>query len=98
MGVPWGRSCRIVLAAGVAEAGLRIVNPVYLHQAQYISEVPGIACNQREAVAESRATYHQVKVIDRAAGPAQAGFLGSVVLEAVRNGQDVPFKRETKFI
>jgi hypothetical protein len=85
-------------AAGAAGGGLRLVNPVFLHQARYISEVPGIARNQQEAVPESRTAYHQVKIIDRAAGPAKAGFLGGVVFEAVRNGQDVPFKRNTKLV
>jgi hypothetical protein len=60
--------------------------------------VPGIARKQQEVVPESRAAYHQVEIIDRAAGATQAGFLGGVVFEAVRNGQYMPFERNTKLI
>jgi hypothetical protein len=76
----------------VAGGGLWIVNPVLYHYTRDIGEVTSVARNQREAVAEGRATYHQVEVIDGTADAAQAGFLSGVMLKVVRNGQNMAFK------
>jgi hypothetical protein len=64
----------------------RIVNPVFQRQISEAGEVAGVARDERKAVAEGRATYHQVEVIDGTASAAQAGFLSGVMLKAVRNG------------
>jgi hypothetical protein len=76
----------------VAGGGLWIVNPVLYHYTRDIGEVTSVARDEGEAVPDGCATYHQVEIVNGAAGAAQAGFLGGIVLKVVRNGQNMAFK------
>ncbi len=56
----------------------------------------GVARDECNTMPDGGTAYHQVEVIDGASGATQASFLGGVVLESVRNGQNMAFKGGTQ--